>query len=433
MTAQMPRILAIMGSGETAPTMTSVHADLLNRLGPPPVPAVMLDTPYGFQENAAEISAKAMHYFRENVRHPIEIASFRRAGAASPLEYETMLAQLRGARYVFAGPGSPTYAVGQWQQSAVRQVLIEKLETGGCVTFSSAAACTLGRVGLPVYEVYKVGMDPFWFDGLDLVATAGINAAVIPHYNNAEGGTHDTRYCYMGERRLRLLEESLAEDEFVLGVDEHTALILDLVAETATVRGNGAISLRRRGREERIAAGRTVDLDLIRAGGTGSGGGGGDPVATTPPVPAAAGAASGAPTVAVERARNPFMDGVEERRQAYDQALTGGDVDAALAALLSLDAHLWDWSRDTLDSDDMDRARSLMRTMLVRLGRVAHTGARDPREVVGPFVEAILALRLRARDERRFADADALRDALLGLGIEVRDSRDGSSWELAAG
>jgi len=430
MTAGMPRILAIMGSGETAPTMTSVHADLLNRLGPPPVPAVMLDTPYGFQENAPEISAKAMQYFRENVRHPIEIASFRRAEATDALAYETMLAQVRQARYVFAGPGSPTYAVSQWRQSAVRQALVEKLETGGCVTFSSAAACTLGRVGLPVYEVYKVGMDPFWFEGLDLVATIGINAAVIPHYNNAEGGTHDTRFCYMGERRLRILEAQLRADEFVLGVDEHTALILDLVAGSATVRGNGAISLRRAGREQRIPAGETVPIDLIRSGGDG----GGAPAEVMAPPVEVAGEAAAAPAESprsVERARNPFMDGVDQRRADFDSALDVGDVDAALAALLSLDGHLWDWSRDTLDSDDMDRARSLMRTMLVRLGGLAHTGMRDPREVVGPFVEAILELRVRARAEHRFDQADALRDVLAGLGVEVRDGRDGSSWELA--
>ena len=52
---EAPRVLAIMGSGETAPTMARVHRMLLGSLGRPPVPAVLLDTPYGFQENADEI------------------------------------------------------------------------------------------------------------------------------------------------------------------------------------------------------------------------------------------------------------------------------------------------------------------------------------------------------------------------------------------
>jgi cysteinyl-tRNA synthetase len=79
----------------------------------------------------------------------------------------------------------------------------------------------------------------------------------------------------------------------------------------------------------------------------------------------------------------------------------------------------------------MDRARSRQRTMLVQLGDLARTGARDPRELVGPFVEAILELRRRAREERRFADADSLRDLLIGLGVEVRDARGGGTeWDL---
>ncbi|MEA2843958.1 MAG: hypothetical protein QOJ69_1629, partial [Actinomycetota bacterium] len=42
---RLPRILTIMGSGETAPTMSKVHRDLISRMGPSPVPAAMLDTP----------------------------------------------------------------------------------------------------------------------------------------------------------------------------------------------------------------------------------------------------------------------------------------------------------------------------------------------------------------------------------------------------
>ena len=30
----------------------------------------------------------------------------------------------------------------------------------------------------------------------------GLPAVVVPHYDNAEGGHHDTRFCYLGERRL---------------------------------------------------------------------------------------------------------------------------------------------------------------------------------------------------------------------------------------
>src|SRR5207302_2900561 len=228
--------------------------DLLDRLGTPPVPAVLLDTPYGFQENAPDITQKALTYFSENVRRPLGVASFRSADTATALDRETMLARLREARYVFAGPGSPSYALRQWRGSEVPGALLEKLRGGGCVTFSSAAACVLGRYALPVYETYKVGMPPEWLEGLDVLAEAGVDGAVIPHFNNAEGGTHDTRFCYMGERRLRMLEEMLPDDVEVLGVDEHTACIFDLDAQTVTVRGRGSVTWRRRGNSTRFDA-----------------------------------------------------------------------------------------------------------------------------------------------------------------------------------
>ena len=49
---------------------------------------------------------------------------------------------------------------------------------------------------------------------------------------------------------------------------------------------------------------------------------------------------------------------------------------------------------------------------------------------MGPFVEALLDARRQARAERRFADADSLRDRLVDAGVEVRDTADGTEWVL---
>ena len=80
----LPRLLAIMGSGETAPTMVKVHRQLLEKVGPPPVPAVLLDTPFGFQENAHEIAARAVTYFRESLRAPIAVSGTVAAASGEP-------------------------------------------------------------------------------------------------------------------------------------------------------------------------------------------------------------------------------------------------------------------------------------------------------------------------------------------------------------
>ena len=70
--------------------------------------------------------------------------------------------------------------------------------------------------------------------------------------------------------------------------------------------------------------------------------------------------------------------------------------------------------------------------MVSELGQVAEAGTRDPATVVGPFVDLALALRAEARAGGRYADADAVRDRLLALGVEVHDTASGVSWELSA-
>ena len=247
----LPRILAIMGSGETAPTMVRTHQELLATL-PDDASAVLIETPYGFQENADEISDRATAYFARNVGHAIRPIGPRAGGkaAADPND----LARLQTAAYVFAGPGSPTYALAQWRGSSFAEAVADKLRSGGVVVFASAAAVGLGRVAVPVYEIYKVGQPPHWVEGLDLTSLAGITAAVIPHFDNAEGGTHDTRFCYLGARRLHMMEQRLDPDTLVVGVDEHTALILDLEARSATVRGRGHVTVRRGGEHLRTVA-----------------------------------------------------------------------------------------------------------------------------------------------------------------------------------
>jgi cysteinyl-tRNA synthetase len=45
-------------------------------------------------------------------------------------------------------------------------------------------------------------------------------------------------------------------------------------------------------------------------------------------------------------------------------------------------------------------------------------------------VELLLRERTEARTRKDFAAADELRDALAALGVEVRDSAQGSEWDV---
>jgi cysteinyl-tRNA synthetase len=61
---------------------------------------------------------------------------------------------------------------------------------------------------------------------------------------------------------------------------------------------------------------------------------------------------------------------------------------------------------------------------------MAVAGSRDPKELIGPFVDALLAERDRARAGRDWAAADVVRDRLLAAGVELHDTPDGTTWEL---
>ena len=416
----LPRILTIMGSGETAPTMVTTHRMLAAKL-PKPARATLLDTPYGFQENAPELATKAVEYFSTSINITLDVAGLTQMIGADALGVERGLQLVADAHYVFAGPGSPTYALRQWAGTPLAGLLTKKLRDGGIVTFASAAALTLGRFTLPVYEIYKVGEEPRWLEGLNILGEVGINAALIPHYNNAEGGHHDTRFCYMGERRLSMLERELPDDVYVLCVDEHTGVIIDVDAQTATVVGKGVLTIRVKGVSTEIASGEVLPIDRLRNPVAGSKSGGPSAVASNT-------AASDTATKPADTFDSNLRQATDRLNDAFAQAITAGDADAAARAALDLDDAIAGWSIDTLQSDDASHARSVLRSMITRLAGAATGGLRDPREVVGPFVQVLLDLRVQVRADKRFDLSDMIRDRLAEISVEVRDTPQGAEW-----
>lgn len=416
-----------MGSGETAPTMVTTHRQLVSRL-PSPVKAVVLDTPYGFQENAPELAARAVEYFNTSINVSLQVAGLSRLVdthlPADPVQVERGLRMLVDSDYVFAGPGSPTYALRQWQGSQVARIITEKLRSGGIVTFASAAALTLGRSTVPVYEIYKVGQDVQRLDGLDVLGAIGINAAVIPHYDNAEGGHHDTRFCYLGEARLQVFESMLDADTYVLGVDEHTGLVIDIDNECASVVGNGSVTIRLRGTSTLFESGDTIPLSLLQDPWTSDH----DshrrnaPTETSSVVPTTEPPATGVGT--------SLAADTERALTEFEAAMDNRDALHAVRVVLALESSIRAWSADTLQSDEADRAHAALRSMISRLGDAATTGVQNPRDVFSPFVEAMLLVRSVVRAEKRYDLSDVIRDVFASLNIEVRDTPDGVVWEM---
>jgi hypothetical protein len=422
-----------MGSGETAPAMAKVHRALFDRFDDGPVPAVILDTPYGFQENADELSSRTMAFFETSVGNPVEVASLRSRDVGALAE-ATALARIREARYVMAGPGSPSYALRHWTGGPIPDALSEKTTGGGILTMASAAALTLGVVTIPVYEVYKVGEEPRWLEGLDLLGRAtGLRAAVVPHYDNAEGGNHDTRFCYMGERRLRMLEALLPDDVFVLGVDSHTALVLDLEAGVGSIAGLGGVTVRVGGRSTRFTSGDTIAIAAIGEAANGLAAGRSADDVRDAAISSADAGTGAARSVGTGRPAAPLRDEMTELEGMFVAALEAGDPRAAVGALLDLDDAIDARVRAGEDSPDLDNASATFRSLIVRLGERAAAGSSDGigREQLDPLVGALLQARDQARAARDWAAADRIRDRLAEAGIEVRDSAEGSTWVLA--
>ena len=383
----MTRLLVLFGSGETTPAMVTLHRELFARHDSlTPASAVMLDTTYGFQTNADDLTARLRGYFEESTGTSIGEIRMRSA-SESAAAVAAAVDAVSSAQWVFAGPGSPTYTARNWLSAGMERAFVRVLERGSLVV-ASAAAMTLGSHVMPVYEMYRVGEDPHWRPGLDVIGSVlGVKAAVIAHYDNAEGGNHDTRYCFAGAERFARLEALLPADTGIIGVDEHTAVIIDLDAETVAVQGRGALTLRSPGGaiERVVPTGERIALTEFRS-------------AFTP------------------------VD-VDETTSASD------DVESVISGIeVLLDAHRYVEAVDLLlDLDGRGVDHLLLRPLVARMGRLAAGDAAE-HELLGELLKLIIELRASARADKRWSDADLIRDRLTTLGVTVEDGPDGTSW-----
>jgi peptidase E len=409
-------IIVLMGSGELTATMVKVHQELLNRISDSPK-AVFMDTPAGFQLNVDLISQRAQEYFRQHVQQNLIIASLKSKEATPAFELEQAYHTLREADYVLIGPGSPTYAVRQLSETPVPEILTRRIENGGCLVAASAAALTVGRFTLPVYEIYKVGQDLHWVGGMDILHHFGFNIVVIPHWNNAEGGNHDTRFCFMGEPRFKKLESLLPTDVAVFGMDEHTACIIDLGKEEGEVKGIGRIVLRRGHTEVTFEKGDRFPLDILRES---------EQTRDWKPIREDT-------DVSEPESRpvgNSFWETVHHLENTFRKGLESQDSKAATGALLELDRTIWQAQNELEDEETISEAREILRDLLVLTGMALDAPPTDRTEYLSSLVEKLLTLRETFRKNKEWEAADAIRNCLHQADVVIEDTKDGPRWHL---
>jgi hypothetical protein len=231
--------------------------------------------------------------------------------------------------------------------------------------------------------IYKVGEDPFWAEGLNLLGQYGLNLAVVPHFDDSSGGeNYDSRFCYMGASRFDILQEQLPKDVPILGIDAYTAVCFDPNTNEATVSGQGGLTLIGDGDEKRFMAGSKVPFEAFHA--------------------------SHRDVVHREVQQNLGYAGADT-----DVADSGEDPAAGLRrAIESLDK--------LTGNEKVD--------LLARLNTLTAAVSSQSGEAEGPLVDLVLELRQALREAKRFDLADKARDTLTGLGFEIGDTAQGATW-----
>lgn len=255
--------IAFLGSGETSLAGGRIFESLARSL-PQPLKISILETPAGFELNSSQVSGRVAEFLRarlQNYQPQVRVIPARKRGTDFSPDDPDILQPLLTADMIFMGPGSPTYAVRQLQDSMAWDILRARHRLGATLVFASAATIAVGAWALPVYEIFKVGEDVHIKPGLDLFDDFGLKLSFIPHWNNAEGGVDlDTSRCFMGLERFEIWCADLPTDNTTIGLDEHTGLVVDFQAGECQVSGVSSVSLVRECDPEIYATGKIFPL-----------------------------------------------------------------------------------------------------------------------------------------------------------------------------
>lgn len=268
--------IALFGSGEMSPTGRKIHEYLFQSLGVIPINVSILATPAGFQSNAYNVVKDISNFLADslqNYKPNIDIipAYFKdqQSNRYTPSDGLStndpeVVKRLSASDYIFVGPGSPTYALSELLGSKTYEQMVQSQREGAVLSMASAATIAFSSYILPVYEIYKAGFPLEWKKGLNFFEQFGLNLTIVPHWNNNEGGAkHDTSRCYMGVERFAKLLTFLPGETTIVGIDEHTAFILDPEKGECQVMGIGEVTIVGK-QSTRVHVGEKISLDTLR-------------------------------------------------------------------------------------------------------------------------------------------------------------------------
>lgn len=244
--------MLLLGSGETSHSGGKSFEAALQDFEDP-IRIRILETPAGFELNSSKVAGRVADYMKirlQNLKPEIRLIPARQRQGENGTNSEELSLQTAEGDFIFLGPGSPTYTVRQLKNSLLFDIIQLVFLQGGILALASAATIAFGKYSLPVYEIYKVGEDPYWNEGLNFLSLLGMDVSFIPHWNNADGGAElDTTHCFIGKERFDALKTKLPVHHPIIGLDEQTSLLIDFSEMTGKVIGQGEIHILKDGKE----------------------------------------------------------------------------------------------------------------------------------------------------------------------------------------
>lgn len=151
----------------------------------------------------------------------------------------------------------------------------------------------------------------------------------------------------------------------------------------------------------------------------------------------------------VEKGLKRFMEGIRTLNKLEAQGDSSFDVDALIASYYDalnddlntpiLIAQLYETigyankvaaNQESLNGSDLAKLQQAANTMVFDILGLQEEQEAGSQKLDG-LMELLLELRAQAKANKDWATSDAIRDRLAGLGIQVKDSKTGSSWTLS--
>lgn len=416
-------VITLMGSGEITKSMVPTYKKVLTRLNLNDLKSCYISVPFEFQENYDELSLKGVKFFNDAFgidMKPLGFPSYLELPLSE--QKDKFLAELYRSNFIFSGPGSPTYALKRFKELELADVLIDKFEDSSVfLAFSSAALIALGTYSLPVYEIYKVGEAPYWETGTNFLGRLfSTKVVLIPHFNNQEGGTHDTSCCYIGRRRFNNLLSQLDDDVLVIGIDEHSALTIDLKNKVAEVGGKGTVTLIRNGKELKLEKHSSWSLDEMFGFDT-----------------------VGSDMSSFTRSKTSNITEIDTKTsQSYsndnqinleklintNQVLLNQDLISFGQSLPNIVDDLLDITNIT--DEQLVSIRRKLRGLIKAYVDATIGLSKLLDERTEAFVKLLIGIREIMRRQKNFELADLIRSSLNELGFEINDDLGGTTWHF---